>query len=131
MQAVEAEVDALKKSVSDGKTLVANAITAKGITTATDATFQQMASNIAAIVTNSGYMLATYTDNATNWNWSASHTAPFSIRYAIVLNSSMVICAYANGSSYKGSSGSISVNGNTLNYNSGGMGTHSIYVFGV
>lgn len=39
----------LGKSVSDGKTLVANAITAKGITTATDASFQTMADNILSI----------------------------------------------------------------------------------
>lgn len=43
------EVDALKKSVSDGKTLVAGAITNKGVNTATDATFATMAGNIAAI----------------------------------------------------------------------------------
>ena len=41
----------LKKSVSDGKTLVAAAITAKGITTAADAAFQEMADNIGAIET--------------------------------------------------------------------------------
>lgn len=46
------EVDALKKSVSDGKTLVAGAITNKGVNTATDATFATMAGNIAAIKTN-------------------------------------------------------------------------------
>lgn len=42
-------LDSLGKSVSDGKTLVANAITAKGITTATDASFQTMADNILSI----------------------------------------------------------------------------------
>ena len=45
------DIEDLKKSVSDGKTLVANAITAKGITTATDATFQTMADNVASIIT--------------------------------------------------------------------------------
>ena len=49
---VRTEVDALKKSVSDGKTLVAGAITNKGIDTATDATFATMANNIAAIISN-------------------------------------------------------------------------------
>ena len=47
-----AEVDELKKSVSDGKSLVAGAITGKGVNTATDATFATMAANIAAIKTN-------------------------------------------------------------------------------
>lgn len=44
-------VDALKKSVSDGKTKVANAITGKGVKTATDATFDVMAENISKIDT--------------------------------------------------------------------------------
>ena len=51
MQAVETEVASLKKSVSDGKTLVAGAITDKGITTATDAAFATMADNISQIST--------------------------------------------------------------------------------
>lgn len=45
------EVEEVKKSVSDGKTLVANAITAKGIDTAADAAFATMAKNIEEIVT--------------------------------------------------------------------------------
>jgi hypothetical protein len=48
---IHAEVEALKKSVSDGKTAVANAITGKGVTTATDATFATMATNINNIKT--------------------------------------------------------------------------------
>ena len=45
------EIAAVKKSVSDGKTAVANAITAKGISTATDAEFATMATNISSIIT--------------------------------------------------------------------------------
>ncbi len=48
---MEREVSALKKSVSDGKTLVANAVTKKGVTTATDATFATIAGNIEQIKT--------------------------------------------------------------------------------
>lgn len=44
-------VDTLKKSVSDGKTKVANAITDKGVETATDATFDVLAENISKIDT--------------------------------------------------------------------------------
>lgn len=44
-------IEDLKKSVSDGKELVANAITAKGVNTATDAEFATMATNISSIVT--------------------------------------------------------------------------------
>lgn len=45
------EMNEVKNSVSDGKTKVANAITAKGVTTATDATFATMANNINSITT--------------------------------------------------------------------------------
>ena len=48
---VDNGLNTLKKSVSDGKTTVANAITAKGVTTATDATFATMANNISKITT--------------------------------------------------------------------------------
>ena len=50
---VQNAIDELKEkcfqSVSDGKTLVASAITDKGIDTASDATFETMANNIGAI----------------------------------------------------------------------------------
>lgn len=48
---VKEYMDTLKKSVSDGKTKVANAITDKGVDTATDATFDVMAENISKIDT--------------------------------------------------------------------------------
>lgn len=44
--ATSTELDNVKKSVSDGKAAVANAITTKGISTAVDATFETMATNI-------------------------------------------------------------------------------------
>ena len=43
---LETRVNELFQSVSSGKTLVANAITGKGVSTATDATFATMANNI-------------------------------------------------------------------------------------
>ncbi len=43
------QVDALKKSVSDGKTSVAAAVTAKGVMTAADATFATIAENVGKI----------------------------------------------------------------------------------
>ena len=49
--ATKTDVETLKKSVSDGKTSVANAITAKGITTAIDAAFSVMAENIGKLKT--------------------------------------------------------------------------------
>lgn len=47
----KAEVDSLKTSVSNGKSLIASAITDKGVSTASDATFQVMADNIENIPT--------------------------------------------------------------------------------
>lgn len=49
----KAEIDDLKLSVSDGKTVVAAAITGKGVPTAATAPFQTMADNINSIVTGS------------------------------------------------------------------------------
>lgn len=46
------EIDALKKSVSDGKKTVAAAITAQGVNTAADAEFSTMATNIKTVGTN-------------------------------------------------------------------------------
>ena len=48
------EVNEIKKSVSDGKALVAAAITAKRVATAATATFKEMAENIKKIVLGSG-----------------------------------------------------------------------------
>ena len=59
--AFASEVDELKKSVSDGKTLVANAVTAKGVSTATNAAFQTIATNISKIQTGTNTSDATAT----------------------------------------------------------------------
>ena len=55
-------VEEIKKSVSDGKELVAGAITEKGIVTAADATFQEMADNIGDIETGSDPILQEKSD---------------------------------------------------------------------
>lgn len=49
IESLTAEVTDLKKSVSDGKELVAKAITRKGVPTATDSTFEELAENIRKI----------------------------------------------------------------------------------
>ena len=48
---VQTELTDIKKELSDGMTLVADAITEKGVNTATDATLEVMATNIRAIET--------------------------------------------------------------------------------
>ena len=70
-QSVEDALDSLKASVSDGKALVASAITDKGVDTAQDATFQQMADHIGQISGGSGTSDAT----ATSFDILAGKTA--------------------------------------------------------
>ena len=69
IKTVNETVNTLKKSVSDGKTKVANAITDKGVETATDATFDVMAENISKIETGGGELhgatLAVSTEEST------------------------------------------------------------------
>ena len=47
--ATTAQLDELKTSVSNGKSLIASAITDKGVSTASNATFQTMSNNISSI----------------------------------------------------------------------------------
>ena len=58
---IASEINTLKKSVSDGKTLVATAITDKGVETAADATFAVMAENVRAIESGGGIGLNIFT----------------------------------------------------------------------
>lgn len=51
---VQSAIVELFQDVDDGKTMVASAITDKGVQTSEDATFQEMAANIAAIATEAG-----------------------------------------------------------------------------
>ena len=52
-ETVETRLNKVFQSVSNGKSLIASAITDKGITTAADATFQTMADNILKIISRS------------------------------------------------------------------------------
>lgn len=56
VSALSTKVEETFTSVSNGKSLVASAITDKGVATASDATFQQMATNIGNIKTG-GYIV--------------------------------------------------------------------------
>ena len=49
------EINSLKSSVSNGKTLIANAITGKGVATSSSATFATMANNIGSIQSRSAF----------------------------------------------------------------------------
>ena len=72
---INQEIEDTKKSVSDGKSLVASAITEKGVETAADATFQTMHDNIldiksggstggtGSVITRVGDSIKTHTSN--------------------------------------------------------------------
>ena len=53
ISSLQSEIDSLKSSVSEGKALIAAAVTGKGVSTAADATFQTIANNINLIQTGS------------------------------------------------------------------------------
>lgn len=53
----DTEIANLKSSVSEGKSLIAAAVTDKGVQTAADATFQTIANNIAAITSKNNYVV--------------------------------------------------------------------------
>ena len=55
IQSINTEISNLKSSVSSGKATIAVAVTDKGVQTAADATFEQMASNIKNIQTGAKY----------------------------------------------------------------------------
>ena len=57
-ETVETRLNEVFQSVSNGKSLIASAITDKGITTAADATFQVMATNIGKISSGSGQSIS-------------------------------------------------------------------------
>lgn len=61
---IATELESLKNSVSDGKTKVANAITGKGVSTATNASFDTMATNIGNISTGTDTSDATLTSGS-------------------------------------------------------------------
>ena len=69
-------------SVSNGKTLVASAITDKGVSTSSDATFEIMAQNIEAIPTGSPTVL---NPALVLWDWEGTKLAEYSAEDALAL----------------------------------------------
>lgn len=70
-ETVKEAIDGLKSSVSDGKSLIASAITDKGVATDEDATFSEMADNIGQISTG----VDTGDATATAWDVLSPKTA--------------------------------------------------------
>ena len=76
--AVQGEMNELKKSVSDGKSSVADAVTGMGVSTAADATFETMAENVEKItptVTVNGSVGGGWNGSTFHYGGGASATA--------------------------------------------------------
>ena len=93
----------LKTSVSEGKSLIAAAVTDKGVQTAADATFQTMATNIGSIVTGStGYTSLTFRNYSTGavptLSTSPTHAGTSSNRTVDISSGSITLYIYYSGS---------------------------------
>ena len=101
---LQTELDNLKTSGSEGKSLIASAITAKGVSTASDATFQQMATNIRAIPSG-GHFVDKAPDSQRSDAYNKYYT--FNIDAGYTLGTDVFICpldfsygvAHTNGGS--------------------------------
>ena len=107
------EMSALKKSVSDGKSAVASAITAKGVNTASDATFAQMATNINNIqkavgTASNAQVLSGYTFS-NNSTVGASGTMPNNGAVSKTITPSASAQTYTIPSGYHNGSGKVTV----------------------
>lgn len=76
------DINSLKTSVSEGKALIAAAVTDKGVSTAADATFQTMATNIRNITTQSSISSSTL----------AVSSNKITVRSGYTLWSNMFVC---------------------------------------
>lgn len=70
IQSINTEISNLKSSVSSGKATIAAAVTDKGVETAADATFEQIANNIRNILSIGGLDL--HGDQLQDWCMSAT-----------------------------------------------------------
>ena len=86
---LQSELDNLKTSGSEGKSLIASAITAKGVSTAADATFQQMANNIRAIPSG-GHFVDKAPDSQRSDAYNKYYT--FNIDAGYTLGTDVFIC---------------------------------------
>lgn len=81
LAAINKEIADLKKSVSDGKKAVAAAVTANGVTTATDAAFSVIANNINTAAANKYNAGIAYADGRVNTD-SANYKSGYNAGYA-------------------------------------------------
>ena len=106
IQSINTEISSLKSSVSSGKATIAAAVTDKGVQTAADATFEQMANNIRNILSIgsldiSGDQLSDWCKSATtqngelvtNWSMLLNVT---NAKWDTSANSNMKFIVYGN-----------------------------------
>lgn len=105
-----AQLDQLFTSVSEGKSAIAAAITDKGVETAADATFQQMANNIGQIQSGGGATEKFFVTLETQKTWSINtysegQSVSFNINtmgWPIEIGTSLVVYAKdADGNSFE------------------------------
>ena len=81
IKGLESSINELKKAVSDGKSKVAAAVTAKGVKTAADASFDTIAGNISSMAElqyNTGITFADGRVNADSANYKGGYSAGYS-----------------------------------------------------
>ena len=117
---IETEITNLKKSVSDGKSAVASAITGMGVSTESDATFETIAENVGKItpeVTINGSVSGSWNGTTFNYGGGASATANINEK-----NQKTKSASFYGGSTTVGGNASASdvLSGKTFSSNSAG-----------
>ena len=80
--ATTSELNSLKSSVSNGKSLIASAITGKGVSTDAGASFQTMANNIGAIPVGFSSVISSSTGTTTTMNYKGDNDMTSYSKYA-------------------------------------------------
>lgn len=120
--ATQKDLEELFQSVSNGKSLVANAITGKGVSTATDATFATMATNISKISASS------YKEETKSYTTTSSGITPLTLIFsADVLGIKQVIPpTYSSRITTQSSADVFTINGKELILYVTGEGTWKV-----
>ena len=97
------EINNLKSSVSNGKSLIASAITGKGVSTASNATFQTMANNISSITTKRSISVSSVTSDYLLYKISVmvSMNYPLEAKLKSVTDSQIVIALWSTSGSHQ------------------------------
>ena len=124
--ATQKDLDELFQSVSSGKELIANAITDKGVSTATNATFATMASNISNITTS------TYKEETKSYNNTSSGTTRLTFTFSADVSGVKQITPPSDISCYivpETVTSMFTINGKELILYANGAGTWKVTAF--